>query len=196
MVMKTFDNADEELVAYFLQKNAVVAVFQGRAEAGPRALGNRSLLWNAELFNGKTRLNLMKKREMWRPFAGVILEEAAADWFDMKGMKSSPFMSYAVRLKEGLTSEQEGSMYSIIHNDGTCRIQTVNEDQNPVLYNIIKEYSKSLSGFPPILGNTSFNRAGEPLIHTRDQALEALESDFIEYLYLPDEGKLLFSPNV
>lgn len=193
--MKTFDNADEELVADLLLEKAVIAVFQGRAEAGPRALGNRSLLWDPDLNNGKTRLNLMKKREMWRPFAGVILEEAAADWFDMKGLKSSPFMSYAVRLKEGITPEKS-SMYSIIHNDGTCRIQTVNEDQNPVLYKILKAYGDPQPDCAPVLGNTSFNRAGEPLIHTRDEAIEALESDFIEYLYLPEEGKLLFSPNV
>lgn len=193
--MKVFDNADAMLVAELLASKAIVAIFQGRAESGARALGNRSILWAPFLESAKYRVNKLKKRELWRPFAGAILESDADYWFDMKGMKSSPFMTYAVRLKED-TDERRGDLASIIHNDGTCRIQTVNKEQNSEFYDIIKAFDSACPSFPAMVGNTSFNRAGEPLIHTLDQALEALESDFIEYLYLPEQGQLLYSPNV
>ena len=193
--MKVFDNADANLVAQLLASKAIVAIFQGRAESGARALGNRSILWAPYLESAKFRVNKLKKRELWRPFAGVILESDANYWFDMKGIGTSPYMSYAVKLKDD-TDEGRGKLISIIHNDGTCRIQTVNQEQNLELYKIIKEFNSSCPEFPAMIGNTSFNRAGEPLIHTLDQALEALESDFIEYLYLPEQGKLLYSPNV
>ena len=85
---------------------------------------------------------------------------------------------------------------SILHNDDTCRIQTVSPEQNPALSKLVKAFHAVMPNHPPMLGNTSFNRAGEPLIHTIDDAIKALKSDdFIEYLYLPEESKLLISPN-
>ena len=192
--MKTL-KVDEDLtqVVELLTNQCIIAIFQGRAESGPRALGNRSILWDPQMPVGRVRVNKLKNREWWRPFAGVIDEEAAPYWFDMKGMKSSPFMSYAVKLKD---PNNKHMMPSILHNDDTCRIQTVSPEQNPTLSKIIRAYNLIVPNHPPILGNTSFNRAGEPLVHTIDDAIKALESDdFIEYLYLPEEGKLLFSPN-
>ena len=86
-------------------------------------------------------------------------------------------------------------MPSILHNDNTCRIQTVSPEQNPTLSKLIRAFNLGTPNHPPMLGNTSFNRAGEPLVHTIDDAINALKSDdFIEYLYLPEEGKLLISP--
>jgi len=192
--MKTFiveENLD--LITRLLGEQCIIAIFQGRAESGPRALGNRSIIWDPQIPVGKVRINKLKNREWWRPFAGVIDEEAAPYWFDMKGMKSSPFMSYAVKLKD---PNNKHMMPSILHNDDTCRIQTVSPEQNPALSKIIRAYNIVNPKHPPLLGNTSFNRAGEPLIHTIDDAIKALKSDdFIEYLYLPEESKLLFSPN-
>ena len=93
-------------------------------------MGNRSILWDPQIPVGRVRINKLKKREWWRPFAGVIDEEVAPYWFDMKGMKSSPFMSYAVKLKDYNNKEM---ISSILHNDDTCRIQTVSPEQNPAL---------------------------------------------------------------
>ncbi len=185
--------ADATIVGELLANGCIIAIFQGRAESGPRALGNRSILWNPQIQDGKFTINNLKKREWWRPFAGVILEEDASYWFDMKGMKSSPFMSYAVKLKN--PDRYANKINSILHNDYTCRIQTVNAEQNLELTNIIKTFNNILPNNPPILGNTSFNRAGEPLIHTIEDAITSLESDFIEYLYLPEEEKILYSGN-
>tara|TARA_Y100000004_G_scaffold135609_1_gene153480 strand:- start:4600 stop:5181 length:582 start_codon:yes stop_codon:yes gene_type:complete len=192
--MKTL-KVEEDLtqVIELLANQCIVAIFQGRAESGPRALGNRSILWDPQMPVGRVRVNKLKNRESWRPFAGVIDEESAPHWFDMKGMKSSPFMSYAVKLKD---SNNRYMMESILHNDNTCRIQTVSPEQNPTLSKIIKAFNRAVPMHPPMLGNTSFNRAGEPLVHTIDDAINALKSDdFIEYLYLPEEGKILVSPN-
>ena len=192
--MKTL-KVDEDLtqVVELLTNQCIIAIFQGRAESGPRALGNRSILWDPQMPVGRVRVNKLKNRESWRPFAGVIDEEAAPYWFDMKGMKSSPFMSYAVKLRD----PKHGEMIpSILHNDNTCRIQTVSPEQNPTLSKLIRAYNLVTPNHPPMLGNTSFNRAGEPLVHTIDDAINALKSDdFIEYLYLPEEGKILVSPN-
>lgn len=185
--------ANATIVGELLANGYIIAIFQGRAESGPRALGNRSILWNPQIEDGKIIINNLKKREWWRPFAGVILEEDAPYWFDMKGMKSSPFMSYAVKLKN--PAEYGNKINSILHNDYTCRIQTVNSEQNLELTNIIKTFKNILPNNPPILGNTSFNRAGEPLIHTIDDAITSLESNFIEYLYFPEEEKILYSSN-
>ena len=193
--MKTITvEEDLRIITRLLGEQCIIAIFQGRAESGPRALGNRSIIWDPQIPVGRVRVNKLKNREWWRPFAGVIDEEAAPYWFDMKGMKSSPFMSYAVKLRD---PGHGGMISSILHNDDTCRIQTVSPEQNPTLSKIIRAYNlDGGSTIPPILGNTSFNRAGEPLIHTIDDAIKALKSDdFIEYLYLPEEGKLLFSPN-
>ena len=185
--------ANATIVGELLANGYIIAIFQGRAESGPRALGNRSILWNPQIKDGKIIINNLKKREWWRPFAGVILEEDAPYWFDMKGMKSSPFMSYAVKLKN--PEEYGNKINSILHNDYTCRIQTVNSEQNLELTNIIKTFKNILPNNPPILGNTSFNRAGEPLIHTIDDAITSLKSNFIEYLYFPEEEKILYSSN-
>ena len=91
--------------------------------------------------------------------------------------------------------EYGNKINSILHNDYTCRIQTVNSEQNLELTNIIKSFKNILPNNPPILGNTSFNRAGEPLIHTIDDAITSLKSNFIEYLYFPEEEKILYSSN-
>ena len=74
-------------------------MFQGRAEAGPRALGNRSILYDPTDTNGKDFVNSVKGREWFRPFAGTILKEHASEWFDLRGMDETPYMMYAVELQ-------------------------------------------------------------------------------------------------
>ena len=138
-----------------LADNKVVAVASGKAEYGPRALGNRSILADPRDPNIKDRVNLIKKREPFRPFAPVIMEEHASKWFDMNF--NSPYMQYSVKcLKPEIIP-------SVVHADGTSRVQTVNKDQHPGLYEVLKQWN-DLTGVP-ILLNTSLNVKGQPLLN-------------------------------
>jgi carbamoyltransferase len=163
----------------------IVAMFQGQSENGPRALGNRSILFDPRFKDGKDYVNQVKRREYFRPFAGTILKDHAHEWFDLRGKDESPSMMYAVNCKTGV----EEKIPSIIHVDGTCRIQTVTEEQNLHFYRLITEFYKETS--TPILFNTSFNLGGDPLVETIEDAIETLQKSEIEYLFLPEYGKLV-----
>ena len=163
-----------------IANKTIVAMFQGRSEAGPRALGNRSIMYDPRDPNGKDHVNSVKHREYFRPFAGSILKEHVNEWFDLRGMDETPFMMYAVRCQDGI----EEKIPAIIHVDGTCRIQTVTEDVNRHYYGLIKEFYGRTGC--PIIFNTSFNLGGEPLVETLDDALRTLANSDIEYLYLPE----------
>ena len=178
------DATDEDVIELMTNKN-IVAMFQGRAENGPRALGNRSLMFDPTFEDGKDFVNGIKHREYFRPFAGSILAEDAHEWFDLRGMEDSPHMMYAVNCQPGIAEK----IPSIIHVDGTCRIQTVTEEENPFYYRVIKAF-KEKTGCP-IIFNTSFNLGGEPLVETLEDALWTLSESKIEYLYMPENGKLL-----
>lgn len=178
------DAVDEDVINLITTKN-IVSIFQGKSENGPRALGNRSILYDPTDPNGKDFVNEVKRREYFRPFAGSILEEDVHEWFDLRGMDSSPTMMYAVNCQPGI----EEKIPAIIHIDGTCRIQTVNEEQNPHYYKLIKAF-KDATGCP-IIFNTSFNLGGEPLVETLEDALWTLSQSGINYLYLPEFGKLI-----
>jgi len=178
----------EEVVKLMRDKN-IVAMFQGRSEAGPRALGNRSLMFDPTFEDGKDHVNRIKRREYFRPFAGSILAEHAHEWFDMRGKDETPHMMYAMDCQEGIAEK----IPSIIHVDGTCRIQTVKQEHNEHYYAVIEEFYKQ-SGVP-IIFNTSFNLGGEPLVETLDDAVRTLYSSDIEYLFLPEHGKLITVKN-
>jgi carbamoyltransferase len=167
-------------VAQLISEKNIVALYQGRSESGPRALGNRSILYDPRDPNGKDFVNTVKNREWFRPFAGSILEEDANDWFDMRGLDSSPFMMYAVNVLES----RKHLIPSILHVDDTCRIQTVNQLENINYYNLIKCF-KEITGIP-ILFNTSFNLAGDCIVETIDQAIDTIKRSNINYLYLPE----------
>jgi len=179
------EDCDDDHVVELMTTKNIVACFQGRSENGPRALGNRSLMFDPTFEDGKDFVNLIKRREYFRPFAGSILAEDVHEWFDLRGMKDSPHMMYAVSCKDGV----EEKIPSIIHVDGSCRIQTVTEEENPLYYRIIKTF-KEKTGIP-IIFNTSFNLGGEPLVETLEDCLWTLQQSDIQYLYLPEYGKLL-----
>ncbi|MBP00372.1 MAG: hypothetical protein CMG34_04050, partial [Candidatus Marinimicrobia bacterium] len=185
---RVFEANHKDAVELITNKN-IVALFQGRSEAGPRALGNRSILYDARDPDGKDHVNVVKRREYFRPFAGSILKEHVHDWFDLRGMEETPFMMYAVECQEGI----EEKIPSIIHVDGTCRIQTVTEEQNENYYKLIKEFFEQTGC--PIIFNTSFNLGGEPLVETLDDALRTLANSDIEYLYLPEYSTLIHVEN-
>jgi carbamoyltransferase len=183
------DTTDSDVVELLLNKN-IVSFFQGRSECGPRALGNRSILFNPTYEDGKDFVNDVKHREYFRPFAGSILQEHVHDWFDLRGMQDSPYMMYAVNCQPGIAEK----IPSIIHIDGTCRIQTVTSQQNEHYYNLINAFYEKTG--VPILFNTSFNLGGDPLVETLTDAVETLANSEIEYLYLPELGKLIYIKNL
>jgi carbamoyltransferase len=167
-------------IADLIAQGNVIGLFQGRSEVGCRALGNRSLLFDPRVTNGKTIVNRIKKRENFRPFAASILFEEVNNWFDLKTLNESPYMSFAV----DAFAHTSKIVPAVIHVDGTSRIQTVTKDQNYHFYNLIKTfYSKTNV---PMLLNTSFNLAGRPLVETLDDAIYTMLNSEIEYLYLPE----------
>ncbi len=182
------DANNKDIVELLTQKN-IVTIFQGQSENGPRALGNRSVLFDPTFEDGKDFVNEVKHREYFRPFAGSILQDDVHDWFDLRGMEDSPYMMYAVNCQPGIAEK----IPSIIHVDGTCRIQTVTQKQNPHYYDLIKEF-KNKTGIP-IVFNTSFNLGGEPLVETLEDAIWTLQQSDIEYLYLPEFRKLITVKN-
>jgi carbamoyltransferase len=137
-----------------LIKDKIAPVASGRAEYGPRALGNRSILADPRDPDIKDKVNLIKKRELFRPFAPVVMEEHASEWFDMN--YTSPYMQYTPKcLKPELIP-------SVVHADGTSRVQTVNVWQHPGLYSVLDKWYKKTG--VPILLNTSLNIKGQPLL--------------------------------
>ena len=144
---------DKIIDALIVDKIAPVA--SGRAEYGPRALGNRSILADPRDPDIKDKVNTIKKRELFRPFAPVVLEEYASEWFDMH--YTSPYMQYTPKcLKPELIP-------SVVHADGTARVQTVNKDQHPGLYEVLTKWYEKTG--VPVLLNTSLNIKGQPILN-------------------------------
>jgi len=139
-------------------KDGIVAVASGRAEYGPRALGNRSILADPRDPLIKDKVNLIKQRELFRPFAPVVMAEHASKWFDMDF--ESPYMQYTVKC---LQSEK---IPSVVHADGTSRVQTVKKENHPGLYRVLNKFY--LETGVPILLNTSLNIKGQPLLNDED----------------------------
>ena len=140
-----------------LIRDKIVAVASGRAEYGPRALGNRSILADPRDPDIKDKVNLIKQRELFRPFAPVVMEEYAEKWFDMDF--SSPYMQYTVKCL------QPEKIPAVVHKDGTSRVQTVNKQQHPGLYEVLSNWY-TITGVPVLL-NTSLNIKGQPLLNDK-----------------------------
>jgi carbamoyltransferase len=173
-------------VAKLLYENKSVGVYSGYAESGQRALGNRSIFFNPLNPDAKNIVNKIKKREWYRPFAGIVLEEDANLYFDMYPIKSSPYMTISFPVKTDLIP-------GIRHVDGTCRIQTVSK-QDTYLYNLLQEF-KLLSGVGIIL-NTSFNLAGDPLVETPEDAIRTMKNSSLDYLWFEETNQLIKNKKV
>lgn len=160
-------------IARFIAEGKIVGWFQDRMEAGPRALGNRSIIVNPMIASMKDRLNArVKKREHFRPFAPSVLEEKVFEYFDMPKNNLSPYMILIGDVKK----DKRNIIPAVTHADGTARVHTVNKDTNPKYWQLIDEFSK-ITGVPVVL-NTSFNE-NEPIVCTPKDALECfLRTDF------------------
>jgi len=172
-------------IAHFLASRKTVAIFQGRSEAGPRALGNRSILYDPRDPDGKDKVNIIKKREAFRPFAASVLLEDAPKWFDMAGLYESPHMMYAMDCFE----KHWKTIPAVLHVDHTCRIQTVTSNQNLHYFNLIKAF-KNITKVP-MLFNTSFNLAGDPLVETPRDAIDTFMKTELDYLYFPEIQRVI-----
>ena len=135
----------------------------GRAEFGPRALGNRTLMADPRGDEIKDKVNKIKKRQEFRPFAPAVLEEHAHEIFDMP-VRKSQYMQFVAKCK------YPEKYPAICHIDNTSRVQTVCKDDNPNFYNLINEFYKK-TGCPMVL-NTSLNIKGQPIVNTHHDSVE------------------------
>ena len=163
-------------VAEILADDGVVGWFQGRSEFGPRALGHRSLLANPKYPDNLERLNNIKGREQFRPVAPMVLEERAAEIFE--GHLPSPYMLFTHSVKP----QWRDAIAAAVHVDGTARVQTVNEREEPLVAKMLREFDR-LTGVPVTI-NTSFNTAGRPMVDDPRDALECFGSSPIDALAL------------
>jgi carbamoyltransferase len=149
-----------------LKRDKIAGVASGRAEFGPRALGHRSLLADPRGDDIKDKVNAIKKRQKFRPFAPAILVEHAHEYFHMPTTES-PYMQYTALCKHPL------AFPAIIHADGTSRVQTVSESESPAFYEFLQEWYRE-TGCPMVL-NTSLNIKGKPMVNDQKDAQEFTE---------------------
>jgi len=184
-------------VARRLADGEVVAWCRGRMEYGPRALGSRSILADPRRPDVRARLNAMVKgREEFRPFAPAVLAEHAAEWFELD--HPSPYMLVVAPVRSdrlrSVETEPEGfearaavprsEIPACTHVDGSARVQTVTQASSPALRRLLEAFHE-LTGCP-ILVNTSFNRAGEPIVESPAQALASAAAGGVDLLVLGD----------
>ena len=156
-----------------LSKNKIFGIANGKAEFGPRALGNRSLLADPRGPEIKDRVNEIKRRQKFRPFAPAIIEELAHEFFEMP-VQRVPYMQFVAKCKHP-------ELYpAICHVDNTSRVQTVSEKDNPGFYGLLKEFYKK-TGCPMLL-NTSLNIKGQPIVNTSEHAVEFSKHYGVEVL--------------
>lgn len=160
-----------------LAEGRIVGLFHGRLEAGPRALGNRSILASPLLPHVVDRLNAtVKFREPFRPFAPIVPAAAASDYFTLP--QRSPYMSIA----SGVTHLTRNTIPAVVHVNDTARVQTLAGNQNPFLAEVLDEFA-ALTGVP-VLINTSLNVKGKPICGTPDMALDCLLASGLDALML------------
>ncbi|MBO1413380.1 carbamoyltransferase C-terminal domain-containing protein [Streptomyces sp. FH025] len=171
-----------ETTARLLAEGAVVGWAQGRSEFGPRALGNRSILADPRPAENRTRINAMiKKREGFRPFAPMVVPEAADRYFDLPDTAANyDFMSFVVRVRP----EHREELGAVTHVDGTARIQIVAPEVNERVHRLVTRFGE-LTGTPVLL-NTSMNNNAEPIVQTVEDALTCLLTTDLDRLVVED----------
>jgi carbamoyltransferase len=173
---------DDEVVdetAKLLSTTSVIGWYQDRVEFGPRALGNRSILANPSIPDIKDVINTrVKHREPFRPFAPIVLASDAPRIFEMGRKTCSPYMTFVFPVR----AEYRDTIPGACHVDGTARIQTVTDHDNPRLAALLRRFTELTN--VPCLINTSFNVAGEPIVCTPTDALACFLGTDIDYLVL------------
>jgi carbamoyltransferase len=165
--------------AEMIAEGKIVGWFQGGMEAGPRALGQRSILADPRDVASRDRVNaIIKFREYWRPFCPSMLAERADDY--LEDWTEAPFMVIAFRATEKLGRDAP----AVVHVDGTARVQLVERDVLPLYHSLISEFEK-ITGVGVLL-NTSFNVKGEPIVCTVRDALRTFWSTGLDVLVTGD----------
>jgi carbamoyltransferase len=206
--VQRFDDESEllEAVAHLLADGKIVGWFHGRMEFGPRALGARSILGDPRSPSMQATMNLkIKFRESFRPFAPVVLQDRAAEWFDFKPEHESPYMLLVAPVLEARRTPIDAEARKIMqddpdlrhrvnvvrseipavtHVDYSARLQTVDEDRNPRFYRLIEAFER-LTGCP-VLVNTSFNVRGEPIVCTPQDAYRCFLGTDMDVLVMED----------
>jgi carbamoyltransferase len=168
-----------DLVARELSNGRIVGWCEGRMEAGPRALGHRSILADPRKVEIRDRVNaIVKHREEWRPFAPSIPCEALGTY--VTGAGDPRFMTMAFRATDRLRAEAP----AVVHTDGTCRAHGVSAHSSPTFYRLLAAFG-ALTGVPVLL-NTSFNVAGEPIVCSAEDALRTFWSTGLDVLVIDD----------
>lgn len=177
IVIKEFGDLNElyDVMAAAIEAGQITSWYQGRSEFGPRALGNRSIIADPRRHDMKDILNSrVKFRESFRPFTPSVLAERSSEFFELE--VDAPFMLLAAYVKPG-----KGALVpAITHVDNTARVQTVTRDVNERYYDLIKAFDKR-TGIPMVL-ETSFNVAGEPIVETPEDAIRCFLSTDIDVL--------------
>ena len=181
--------------ASLLSEGLIIGWFQGRMEFGPRSLGSRSILADPRLPNIRSDINMrVKFRESFRPFAPSVLKEKVNEYFDIR--TESPYMLFVAPVTESQLIENNGDQLegldrlsalrskipSVTHVDGSARVQTVSEMNNPLFFKLIKRFEKITNC--AVLLNTSFNVRGEPIVCTPDDAYKCFVNTAIDYLVI------------
>jgi carbamoyltransferase len=162
-------------VAKLIEGGKIVGWFQGRTEFGARALGNRSILGNPHLPDIRDRINkVVKKREMFRPFAPSVTIGDYKKYFVSE--EDVPYMNQVVQVRSGV------NIPSVTHVDNSARIQTLKREDNPLYYDLLKEFEK-LTG-TPILLNTSFNLKDHTMTNDPEKAIWTLKNCDMDYLVM------------
>jgi carbamoyltransferase len=169
-----------EAVAQALATGAFVGWFCGGAELGPRALGGRSILADPRRAETWPALNRRKGRESFRPLAPVVLAEHAEEWFEMGPCVDSPFMLRVCSVRE----QRREQIPAVVHIDGTARVQTLAREANPRLHAVLSAFHAATG--VPVLVNTSFNAAAEPIVETPEDALWCAARLGLELVALDD----------
>lgn len=168
-----------EIAAKLLAEGRIIGWVQGRAEFGPRALGNRSILANPTHKDCKEKINSkVKFREEFRPFAPSILHEHGEEYFE--DYRDTPYMERTLRFKPEVMDKVPG----VVHENKTGRLQSVHKEYNEKYYNVINEFYK-LTGVPMVL-NTSFNVMGKPIIHSFEDAIAVFFTSGLDALIIDD----------
>lgn len=167
-----------EQIADLILNNKVVGIYFQKSEIGPRALGHRSILANPAYKENWKRVNQIKGRDYWRPFAPAVLKSHLRSYF-AGGPDSSPFMLFNYKVKP----EFQELFPAITHLDGTSRVQTVTERDSPLFEILSAMLRKNL---PPLVMNTSFNGPGQPIIEREEEAIEFFRNTKIDALLVND----------
>lgn len=169
----------ERKAALAIAKGQVLGWFQGASAMGPRALGDRSILADPRDPEMRDHLNLqVKYREPFRPYGASVLEERAGEFFETSA--PCPYMTFAVKVRP----DKRGAIPSVVHVDGTCRIQTVRREDNPRFHHLLEEFYEQ-TGIPLVI-NTSLNGSNEPIIETPEEAIRLFLHINLDALILGD----------